>query len=158
MNQDRNPIVDAVEALVAGIVWPASSPNAGQTIFKVVSQRMRLPDEVDADAQMPALYIADHGETYNPQGERLPPSTTINYGLYIYTSFGRDPQTVPSRLMNTILDQIDRAFKAARDPVTEACTLGGLVSHAWVEGEVVKVPGELDGIGLAIVPVKVLVP
>lgn len=162
MNQNRNPIVDAVEALFANIVWPATDdvPDgaAGKPIFKVVSQRLRLPDECDVDSEMPALFVADHGESYTPQAERLPNSTTLNYGLYIYLSYGRDPKTVPSRLLNTVLDQIDRALHAATDPVTESCTLGGKVSHTWVEGELVKVPGELDGIGLAIVPIKVLVP
>lgn len=158
MNQDRQPIVDAVQALVGGIVWPVGEPREGQPIFKVVSQRMKLPDEVDADAEMPCLFLADHGETYTPQAERLGTITTMNFGLYIYVSFGRDPKVIPSKVMNTILNQIDRAFYAATDRVTEVCTLGGLVSHAWIEGELVKVPGELDGIGLAIVPVKVLIP
>jgi hypothetical protein len=53
------------------------------------------------------------------------------------------------------LDVIDAAL--APNPVTRKQTLGGLVSHVWIDGKVMKGPGDLDGDGVAVIPVKILV-
>jgi len=37
-------------------------------------------------------------------------------------------------------------------------SLGGMVDHCWVEGETLKDPGDLDGQGLIIVPLNILLP
>jgi hypothetical protein len=51
-----------------------------------------------------------------------------------------------------------KSVMLAPSPVSGVQTLGGLVSHCWIEGEIEQFPGVLDGIAKAIVPVKILVP
>lgn len=40
--------------------------------------------------------------------------------------------------------------------VTRKQTLGGLVPHCWIDGKVMKDPGDLDGDGIAVIPLKIL--
>jgi hypothetical protein len=35
-------------------------------------------------------------------------------------------------------------------------TLGGLVSHCYIDGKIMKDPGDIDGDGVAVIPVKIL--
>ena len=57
--------------------------------------------------------------------------------------------------LNGLLD----AVEAALNPFPlEAQTLGGLVTHCWIDGSTDYHPGDLDGQAIAVVPVKVLVP
>jgi hypothetical protein len=56
-----------------------------------------------------------------------------------------------------VLDAVDAAF-APDDLSGEACTLGGLVIHAWIDGAVFKDAGDLDQQAMLIVPIKLLVP
>jgi hypothetical protein len=32
----------------------------------------------------------------------------------------------------------------------------GLVSHVWIDGKIMKDPGDIDGDGIAVIPVKIL--
>lgn len=151
MNQARKPIFDALETLMAGVSWGSG------TKFKLVSQRMKAPNEVSQE-QMPACFLYSPRESIVRQGERLPMATTLHVDIYIYFNSGQSPTAIPCEEVNLVLDAVDAAFKADLDPSRQVCTLGGLVSHCWVEGEIEKVPGDMDGIGLAIVPVHILVP
>jgi len=93
----------------------------------------------------------------------LPPKVTLNAMLYVYvrSNIASDDLAVsPSEVLDPILDAIDAALKPdATDPVKgNVCTLGGIVSHAWIEGEVLTSEGTLGDIEVALVPVAVLVP
>ena len=55
------------------------------------------------------------------------------------------------------------AIETALEPRVEpqgALTLGGRVFHCWIEGNCLYVPGDIDpyGQGMAIVPVKIMLP
>ena len=58
--------------------------------------------------------------------------------------------------MNNLIDAVEDALDPA--PLYQNQTLGGIVSHCWFEGDVMKEPGDLDGDGIAIIPIKILVP
>ena len=86
--------------------------------------------------------------------ESLPGKTTLNVDLFVYTASGKDPDCVPARDLDIALDAI--AACLAPGPAEMRQTLGGLVSHCRIEGRIVKDPGDLDGQGLALVPVRIL--
>jgi hypothetical protein len=85
-----------------------------------------------------------------------PPKRTILAEIWVYTDVGKDPNANPEAAINDIVDAIEAAL--APSVVSGVQTLGGLVSNAWIEGEIDQFPGVLDGIAKAIVPVKILVP
>ena len=86
----------------------------------------------------------------------MPPKRTITAELWVYTDVGKDPNANPEQGLNDIIDAIEAALSTTI--VGGVQTLGGLVSHAWIEGEIEQFPGVLDGIAKAIIPVKILIP
>ncbi|MGE0105285.1 MAG: hypothetical protein AB7U64_23385 [Blastocatellales bacterium] len=146
MNGPREPIMQALKAKL-------------QTIsgFRTVSRRLRMFDEVPA-AEMPALFIVEPAETYVQGSEAVPEKTTLDVELWIYICDGKDNHTEPVSVLNGLLDDIDAALRPPGPPYKPIQNLGGLVSHCWIEGQVEKTPGDIDGIGLARIPLKILVP
>ena len=124
------------------------------TTFNTSNRRLQLWSKVSS---FPALFIQTVGSHYPPRDVRgLPPKRTISAELWVYTDVGKNPNANPEEALNDILDAIEAAL--APSVVSNVQTLGGLVSHAWIEGEIEQFPGVLDGIAKAIIPVKILIP
>ena len=124
------------------------------TTFNTSGRRLQLWSKV---ASFPALFVQSTGTHYPPRDARgLPPKRTITAELWVYTDVGKDPNANPEQGLNDIIDAIEAAL--APNVVNGVQTLGGIVSHAWIEGEIEQFPGVLDGIAKAIIPVKILVP
>jgi len=125
------------------------------TSFSTVSRRLQLWSSV-APSDKPALFLCERADMYVRASEAVPESVTLNLDIYIYTDAGKDQSVVPATTLNNLLDAVDAAL--APDPLSGLQTLGGLVSHCWIEGKVMKDAGDLDGDGVAVIPVKILVP
>ena len=124
------------------------------TTFNTSGRRLQLWSKV---ASFPALFVQSTGTHYPPREVRgLPPKRTITAELWVYTDVGKDPNANPEQGLNDIIDAIEAAL--APNIVSGVQTLGGLVSHAWIEGNIEQFSGVLDGIAKAIIPVKNLIP
>ncbi len=106
--------------------------------------------------RQPALFVTEHGETVAYGSESLPGKTVLNVDLFVYIAAGKDPDCIPARDLNVALDALQSCL--APGPAQDRQTLGGLVAHCRIEGRIVKDPGDLDGQGLALVPVKIFAP
>lgn len=146
MAATREAIMEAVYELVIGV-----------HDFRTTSRRLKLWTDVPAN-ERPALFQAEHAETYSRQSETLG-KRGVDVTLFIYTD-AHDAKTIGATELNTILDELDAALAPTGADLVFAGrqTLGGLVSHCFIDGEVFKDPGDLDGDGLLIVPIKILVP
>jgi hypothetical protein len=153
MMNSREAIMAALCACLAKAQF--STPINGRDSWALLSRRLKLWSDV-AGADQPALFITEHGENIAYASESLPGKTTLNVDLFVYISAGRDPDCVPSADLNTALDAI--AVCLAAEPSLGRQSLGGLVTHCRIEGRIVKDPGDLDGQGLALIPVKILAP
>ena len=142
MTAAREAIMTALFALVS-----AAGP------FATASRRLQLWTELSA-GETPAIFMAEREEQYDRKGEGLPPVVTMNVDLYIYTKPGLESGVTPSSVLNPLLDAIDAALAPSR--VTGRLTLGGIVTHCRIEGKVFKDPGDIDGEGMAIIPIKIL--
>jgi hypothetical protein len=121
-----------------------------------VSRRLKLWTDV-ANEECPACFIAEHTENRGRQSETLP-KDGLAADLFIYTR-APNQADVPASILNAALDALDLALKpTGADAIANKQTLGGLVSHCYIDGNVMKDPGDLDGQGLAVAPVKILVP
>lgn len=123
----------------------------------VSSRKLLLWGDVDRE-QRPAIFLAERVQKYK-EGERaqLLTSKTFFANFFIYTN-SKDV-AIPATQLNNLLDSLDAALKS--DPafvMTGKQTLGGLVQNVYIEGDLFFDPGDLDGDGVAIVPVKILVP
>ena len=123
--------------------------------FKTASRRLRLWSDVNA-SDKPAIFVVQRPQNYVNASTATPAKVTLEAEIIIYTNAGKDPNYVGATDLNNLVDAVDVAL--AGNPVTGNQTLGGLVNHCWIEGKIFIDPGDLDGDGLAIIPVKITVP
>jgi hypothetical protein len=143
----REEIMQALFALVSGAYD-----------FAIASRRLKLWDNV-APSDMPALFQFEGAQDDSLYEGDLLLRRTLKARLFIYID-AKDESIVGASEINAILDALDTAFAPASfaDQVTNRQTLGGLVSSARIVGPVLKDPGDLDGIGLIVAPVTIVLP
>jgi len=140
----REPIYAALFALVAAIPGIATA-----------SRRLSHWTEV-APAAQPALFQVQKAETIERR-TGLPPKHTLRLDLYLYANTANDPAVAPAQILNPLIDAIE-ALLLPGDPLGLPQTLGGLVTHAWIDGTTETDEGVLGAQAVAIVPVAILVP
>ena len=122
--------------------------------FAMASRRMKLWG--DQGVVFPALFMKEDDDTYVQGSEAEPGTVTFGLRLFLYTNPGMDSGVTPATQLNNLLDAVDAALMP--NMLTGLLTLGGLVSHCWINGKVMKEQGDLDGFGIAIVPIKIMIP
>lgn len=124
--------------------------------FTTVSRKLKLWTDVPME-QRPYMAMAERLEenTGNDRGlAGVPVVRTWHVDFYVYTD--AHSAEVPASLLNPILDAVELAMRPSA--VTGRQTLGGLVAHAWIVGQTFKDPGDIDGDGMLVIPVSILVP
>lgn len=144
MTASRESIYAALFALVSG-----SAP------FKTKGRRLKMWGDVNP-SEKPAIFVAQRGEKYVQGSDATPQKVTLKADIFIYTNAGKDPNVIPATTLNNLVDAVDAAL--AGSIITGRQTLGGLVSHCWIEGDILIDPGDIDGDGLAVIPVRILIP
>lgn len=137
--------------------------------FESVSRRATL-DPLDLNRinfDQPAIVLLEHDEDTQQRGRGVPPVLTLDVLICIYARIPRDPQD-PSRpdpeipgatVINPLIETVEELFEPD-DPLVGVCTLGGLVSHAWIEGKTIKVVGDITPSGqcFAGLPARIMLP
>ena len=122
------------------------------------SRRLKLWDEVPL-ASRPALFLFEGcPQTYRWGQSVAFPIITMQADVVIYTDC-KDPNIIGATQINDICDALDAALApptTGRYPDRQ--TLGGLVDHCRLDGEVRRVPGDLDGDGLVWCSVLITLP
>jgi len=151
----REPVFLALLAVAQSASWDTPARTWVST-----SRRVKLFNEV-MPSQQPALFQAEHDENI-AQVSNMPYKQVWNATWIIYQCTGNDPMAEPTIENNLILD----ALFAAMVPKIQAGvsfdpkrnTLGGLVHHCYIDGDIFKDPGDIDKQGMLVVPIKILVP
>ena len=118
-----------------------------------VQRQLQLWDAFP-DIRQPALCQVEHSEEEEPRGRGLPPKIKLEVKLYVYIK-------TPNGNGGTLINQLLAAIVAALpldDRDQTVCTLGGLVNRVWIEGKILKDPGDLDQQAIFIVPLFILLP
>ncbi len=142
----RNQIMDALKALIEDM-----------DTIALVSRRFQEFTSLSGSAEMPYAMICKPKESYPQRAiTGLPPKRTWTVEIIIYISVGNDQTDTPDETVNDILDELDFTLKPGVGK--EVQTLGGLVDHCYIMGDIICVPGDLDGIGMIHVPLEIVVP
>ena len=123
---------------------------AGAANFVTTSRKLRHWDDVGASEQ-PALFVVQKSEVADPQPKGVPTKWTLDVNVYIYVR----SSDVPSSEINPLLDSVTAAL-LPDNPITNAQTLGGLVHHCWIEGQIETDEGLLGDQSVCIIPVRIL--
>ncbi len=105
--------------------------------------------------QQPAVYQAQINEVFTPVGGQ-PAKRTLYVNWVVYVARGNDPTKVPAEELNNLLDKLEEILKP--DVGEDNQSLGGLVNHAWISGNIETDEGTLGEQAVAIVPIAIDVP
>ena len=143
----REQAVEALLALIAAAYPWASAP----------SRRLKLWSDV-APIDRPACFLFEGGfETYAP-GAGPDPKRSLDIKLFVYVD-AHDPGAVGAARLNAIMDALDAAFEpTGSDIALGRVTLGGAAYRCAIDGRPLKDPGDLDGDGLLVVPLTIILP
>jgi hypothetical protein len=151
MSPTRNQVFTALFALTASL-----EIDAGGTLFALRSRKFKAWSAVPAD-QQPALFQTEHTEQ-STQRTGMDAARRFHASWTVYLrSDDSDPLDLGTVKLNDCLDAIENAFAGATD-LQGKQTLGGLVYHAYIDGQIIKIPGDEDGQGMLVVPITLLVP
>lgn len=149
LSVSRETVLSALFAKLSETVF--TSPVSGQSAFVSVSRRLRHWADVPRD-QRPAMFMTCHGESPTYRAENTPLYSKMSVKIFVYTD-SADKLSVPDTDISVILDSLDISLEPG--PGEQRLTLGGLVSHCRVDGEILRDPGDMDGDGLIIVPISI---
>jgi hypothetical protein len=118
---------------------------------------MRLWSETPINLR-PALFQLESGPEVYQWSQLAAPRRTLEAKLFLYFD-ARDPTTPGSTGMNVALDALDAALApSGLDIAAGRQTLGGVVYDCRVIGVPIRDVGDLDGDGLAVVAVRLVLP
>lgn len=122
----------------------------------VMPPKLKIPDQ-------PAFFQIAGKEIHLPQKLPGAPSKLVLRGYLIVYAYNDAPsedigaeQLLGETVLNGLLKAIDAAL-VPDDPMTGKFTLGGLVTHCWIEGDSDLDPGIFDNQCAAILPINILV-
>lgn len=149
---NREAIYTALYTLLSGITYV---DNNGQTVpLKTFSRRLQHWNKANVAYPLPALFLAQGNERHEVPVKGLGNVIYMTPKVYLYVS-SPDPVT-PGTVLNPILDQLQGLFPTGTrtDYATGKQTLGGLVQHAQILGELLTYEGTLGDLEVAIVPLE----
>lgn len=132
--------------------------NKLSTVAAFLTSSRKLQHWSDVPPVMqPAFFLTESIEDVVNKFPGANPVSEIRFDAYIYVNTGTSqdaPNTAPSTLFNPIVDAIFAAL-LPDNPVTNKCTLGNLVQHVWIEGQIKTDEGNLGDQGVVIIPIVV---
>ena len=140
-----------------GVVWQDTGPG-----LVSMGRRHIPPPDLPTSAQ-PALFVLGVKETHGPKPRGVPTRLILHGFLILYAPAPAADENIGEEqlLGATTLNQLFQAIDAALEPdnlVDGTFTLGGTVSHCWVEGDTDLDPGIFGTQAAAILPIHILVP
>lgn len=136
--------------------WTRQGVDEPERKFVTMSRRVVLFGECPAQ---PACYQAEHGDQV-AQVTGMPYKTIIEAKWIVYQNVAQDPKALGAVENNLIIQGCyDVLAPKPTDPGwPKRNTLDGLVHHCYIGGQLFKDPGDLDGQGMMVIPIKLLVP
>ena len=119
--------------------------------FQTITRHLQHFADIERSV-LPALFQIQKKETAE-QSRGLPTKWKLDLDLYIYVQT-TDSSASGAVALNPLLDSVEAAL--AFDPITGTQTLGGTVSHCWINGAIDIYEGVQDTLTVAIIPIEIL--
>jgi len=120
--------------------------------FATASRRIKALNEVPP-SDHPALFQLQKGEVANTT-PNLNTVWRLNVDVFIYVHTQGDRSIAPSTILNPLIDAVETAI--APSQINNRQTLGGLVEHCFIAGEILIEEGNLGEQAVAVIPIEIL--
>jgi len=140
MNHSRETIYAALFALVSGAADFVTTGRKAQIMTQM------------QPSQLPALYQEQVSEE-TQQVNGIPPKYTLRVDIIIY-ALNPDATQPSTPQLNALIDALEATL--APSPVTQRQTLGGLVSHCFINGKTQIFEGDLANRVAAVIPIEIV--
>lgn len=117
------------------------------------SRRLKNAQEIQPEG-FPAAFQIQDAQALAYKGT-LPTNNTWKVSWLIYT-YSTDPTVAPSTALNNLVDAATEIL--APSPGQPANTLGGLVTHVGLDGNIQIFEGVLGDRAIAILPISIVLP
>jgi hypothetical protein len=137
-------------------------PINGFSTWAFASQRLKMFGSIDK-GQQPALFLAQHHEQYERRGSGLPPRIYILTGAWCFFPSG-DDAIIGDQILDTLTAAIEAVLQPPPGTARNEQTLGGLLDPSgWVRVDMtasiyIRDPGDIDGQGLLVLPIRIMLP
>jgi len=125
-------------------------------LFKTFSRKLKMWDQVPHEDQ-PAFFLTAHEEDHRRTQRGTPRNMDMMGHIYIYARI-QDGE-VGDQVVNKLLEAVEAAFTPdGGQQAGTTFTIDGRVYNCWIEGRVLREPGDLDGQALIMIPVNISFP
>ena len=146
----REPIYGALFALISALT------AGGSPLFKTATRDPGTWESAAPEDQPMLLQRQGIETAQRVKGRPTIWTLDVDLMLYVHTSAHNDGSIVPAVMLNPLVDAIEAAL-TVDDPLNNACTLDGLVSHCAIEGPITYFLGGLGNEAVVTVPIRILV-
>jgi hypothetical protein len=141
----REPVCEAVFAIFSAAYPWNNTP----------SRRLRMWDQVPPE-ERPAYFQFERGaETFDWKSNLVSPKRTFEIWEFFYIAASDENPGAPQ--VTAILDAIDWAMRPPVGPLGRL-TLGGIAFQARIKSVPIKEPGDLNGTGIVVAQVEIVLP
>jgi hypothetical protein len=127
----------------------------GTPAFKTATRKAQAWDGVAPEDTPALLQMQVSEEAVYRKGLPTIWKLKVKLLVYVHTGAQNDPALIPSIIFNPLVDAVVDAL-VIDDPINNACTLGGIVSHCAVEGVVEIFEGDLGDTAVVVIPLTIL--
>ena len=121
--------------------------------FKLVDRKLQ-PLEAVNDVDLPALFLTVGNQQVKAQ-PGFPARRTLGARVFVYVA-SNDAAVSSGIALNNLIDAVETALLPRPTAVQQ--TLGGVVSHAWIEGTINVYEAIKTQRAAAAIPVNILLP
>jgi hypothetical protein len=159
---DEELIFRALRRRMEDVTWTRldenDEPVGDPQSFVTMSRRIKMFNELPPESQ-PACFQVEH-EDMEAQKTGMPYKTVLlaNWVIFQCRAQNDAEPTIENNLIKAAVRKALQPKPADIGFHEKRNTLNGLVHHCFIEGRVFKDPGDIDGQGILIIPIKLLVP
>lgn len=156
---DEELILQTLSERMSIVRWQRVGDPPAARFFETMSRRVKIFSDVSG-SQQPACFQAEWATDEN-QISGMPYKTVLGVNWIIYQNVAKDKSSFGATENNLILGGVRRALAPQPTDVgfpDRRNTLGQLVYHCYISGRIFKDPGDIDGQGMMVIPIKLLVP
>lgn len=164
-------VIVGIDTTILGTITLSNSVTSGVQVsftgqtFKTTSRKFQLWSEVPNE-ERPFLCFLDKPEVHKHNGIGQPPTVYLDFLIFIYTFSGVSDSKDGPPPISTLNPILDALINIALAPPLMSLrqTLGNdhngnpYCADCYVEGNVHKNGGDLGGQGIALVPIRIMIP